>query len=548
MNLFYKIIALVFCLFSHEIQAQEGTGSTSEKKEVSYLSGSLQANGNFFIRDTAIGAANIPQYDHQLFGSDSWLTLQYNRNGYDVGVRIDYFNNSQLLNPKASYSAQGIGRFWARKKIDNLNISAGYLYDQIGRGLIFRSYEARALGIDNALVGLSLTYDLPENTQVKVFAGKQKQQFSTYASTISGGQVESFIQLGKVSLAPGAGVVHRTLDDETANQLVTALSTYSKADSVGLRYNTYAATFYNTLSLGNLSWYVETAFKTAETMFDPFSEKRNRDGSLSVGKFINRSGSVLYSNIGYAAEGLGITLEGKRTEGFNFRTTPFAALNRGLVNFLPPMSRQNTYRLTARYVPATQELGEQAFQVDVKYAPKEHLNFDFNFSNIQNLNQVLLYREFYASLLINKETWQATVGFQHQQYNQEIYEVKPQVPLVKTYSPFVEFLQKFGDKQALRIEAQYMHNKQDFGSWVFGQVEYSYAPNWVLTVSDMWNSDPKKTEKALHYPSVAVAFSRQTNRFTLAYVKQVEGVVCTGGVCRLEPAFSGVRLTVNSSF
>ncbi|MFN9380586.1 MAG: DUF6029 family protein, partial [Bacteroidota bacterium] len=38
------------------------------------------------------------------------------------------------------------------------------------------------------------------------------------------------------------------------------------------------------------------------------------------------------------------------------------------------------------------------------------------------------------------------------------------------------------------------------------------------------------------------------NLFSLSYIKQVEGVICTGGICRLEPAFSGVRLSLNSSF
>jgi hypothetical protein len=38
------------------------------------------------------------------------------------------------------------------------------------------------------------------------------------------------------------------------------------------------------------------------------------------------------------------------------------------------------------------------------------------------------------------------------------------------------------------------------------------------------------------------------NRITLGYVRQVEGINCTGGVCRLEPAFNGVKATLTSSF
>jgi hypothetical protein len=87
------------------------------------LSGNLELNGNFYIRDSLIGAANIPQYDHQLFGADAWLNLNYSNWGFDFGLRLDVFNNSQLLNPQSSYTAQGIGRWYVRKSMEKLTIS-----------------------------------------------------------------------------------------------------------------------------------------------------------------------------------------------------------------------------------------------------------------------------------------------------------------------------------------------------------------------------------------------------------------------------------------
>jgi hypothetical protein len=51
-----------------------------------------------------------------------------------------------------------------------------------------------------------------------------------------------------------------------------------------------------------------------------------------------------------------------------------------------------------------------------------------------------------------------------------------------------------------------------------------------------------------HYYNFFMAHTRGANRFTLAYVKQVDGINCSGGVCRYEPAFSGVKATVTSSF
>ena len=127
--------------------------------------------------------------------------------------------------------------------------------------------------------------------------------------------------------------------------------------------------------------------------------------------------------------------------------------------------------------------------------------------------------------------------------------------------PYAEFLYKLDRKKALRFEAQVMNvnevsignenEKTDYGDWVFGLVEFSMAPHWTFTISDMFNMNPGKNspigpdgEKAsIHYPRFDVFYTHKANRFSLSYVKQVEGVVCSGGICRLEPAFSGVKMT-----
>ncbi|NND33280.1 MAG: hypothetical protein HKN76_11880, partial [Saprospiraceae bacterium] len=120
-------------------------------QEQAYLSGQLQINGNLFLEDDRIGASNTPQYDHQLVGADTWLDLNYQIKGFDIGARIDIFNNSNLLNPRNSYSDQGLGKWYVKKQVDKLFMEIGYIYDQIGSGLIFRSYEERPLLIDNGL-------------------------------------------------------------------------------------------------------------------------------------------------------------------------------------------------------------------------------------------------------------------------------------------------------------------------------------------------------------------------------------------------------------
>jgi hypothetical protein len=532
------------------------------------ITGSLQANGNIFIKDSLIGAANIPQYERQFFGGESWLALNYNNWGFDIGIRYDLFNNSNLLNPTDSYTDQGIGRWYVSKNINKLGISAGYIYDQIGSGLIFRAWEDRALLIDNALKGVRLSYEITPDIFIKGFSGRQKNLFETYGSILSGVNVEGFFTLGKnnaISISPGVGLVHKNLNDQTVSNLVNTLSTYHPNDKIGAKYNTYAYSLYNTLNMGNFTWYVEGAMKSREVFFDPEADRSLFSGGTTKGKFVFETGNIVYSSLSYAMEGLSVTLEAKRTENFSFRTDPFVGLNRGMVNYLPPMAKLHTYRLKSRYLPATLELSEQAFQMETRYSPTDKWTLGVAFSNISTLDSEPLYRDldFEFNYKPNNKylfLW----GLQIQNYNQEVYQEKPDVPMINAFIPYFEALYTIDRRKSLRVEAQYMYvgmdetagYRQDYGQWLFAQVEYSIAPKWTFTVSDMYNVDPGKLSPSddqgnklkIHYPRFDLFFNQKNNRYSLSYVKQVEGIVCTGGICRLEPAFNGVRFTLNSTF
>ena len=530
----------VLQLYQIEVKAQDD----------GILTGLLQLNANVFVEDQAIGAANTPQYDHQLFGLESWLDLNYQLKGFDLGVRFDAFHNSNLLNPTGSYSDQGVGRWHIKKQLANLHIGVGYLYDQLGSGVIFRAYEERPLLIDNALYGVSLKYTLGDFLLIKTLAGKQKNLFETYESFVKGAAMEGFFTLGKnkrISMVPGAGLVNKTWSDNQIEQLINTVKTYTPVDSVGLYYNSWAFTLYNTLSIGPLVWYVEAAFKKDDVFFDADEQRSLYTGETTLGKFRNDAGSVFYSSASFGLKGIGVTLEFKETRNFTFRADPFTTLNRGLMNFLPPMSRVNSFRLKSRYIPATQEVSERGVQMEFRYALSKKWKIVQYFSNINTREGGMLYREFDTEVLYKRSrNFQLTLGLQSQQYNQETFEGKSGVPMVRTVIPYLQILKKFKKRKSLRFESQFMATGQDFGSWLFGLVEYNMAPRWSFAISDMYNIDPKKTS-ALHYPRMDIVYNQKSNRFSLSFVKQVEGVVCAGGICRLEPAFSGIKFNLIST-
>ncbi len=532
------------------------------------FSGGVEMNINYFQRDSLIGAVGTPQYDStdviDHYGGELWVTLNYRIKGWEIGVRGDLFQNSNLRDPNGSYSGIGLGRLSVSKRWDKLELSLGHIYDQIGSGLIYRAWESRPLFIDNALVGGAIKYDLTDYLTVRAFAGKQKWIFGVNPGEISGVALDGFFSFGTESpltISPGIGFVNRRKDQITVDELVDVVRNYIGDERIELGYNNQAYSLYNTLTYKNITWYSELALKGIETFRDPNELKTEVTGVRTFGKYVRERGSVIYNSISYARKGLGITVEAKRTENFNFRSDPTLGLNLGLINFMPPMNRQNTYRLTARYSPATQDLSEIAYQFDLSYKFNRKLSANVNYSNIKTLDGTTLYREYFTEWVYKqKRKWQLSGGLQIQNYNQEVYEVKPEVPLVKTITPFAEFLYRFTRKKSLRIETQYMNTDQDFGSWFFAQLELGLAPHWIIELSGMYNSDPNEnsssvprdpeTKEVLNilYPTVGVTYIHHSNRLSLRYVKQVEGIVCSGGICRLEPAFSGVRMSFSSTF
>ena len=528
MKKFLYAIPLFFCLHA---QAQQGN-----------LSGDLMMNVNFFQRDTNIKAAGNQLYDNFLSGGEGWLGLRYAGFGFTGIVRFDAFHNSNLQNPTSALTAAGIGMFSLSKEFKKLTITGGHIYDQIGSGIIFRAYEDRGLLIDNALFGLHLKYRLNDHVTVKGFSGQTKNLFERYQPILKGMNIETDFDLGsKAHITPGIGIVNRTMDKGSMDAVVGTINDLPMTDRFIPTYNMYAATLYNTLNAGNFTWYVEGALKSQEALAMPNEGLRNK------------SGNVIYTTLGYSMNKLGVNASLKRTENFVMRTSPNEVLLKGIFNWQPIIAQIRPQRLIARYTPPSQDLSELASNLNAFYTPNDKLNFNLAYTRINTLKDQVLYRELFVETEIRTiKNVLLHMGIQYLNYNQSIYQVKniDDYPIVKAFTPFIEIGYKINKKNSIRAELQYMSTKQDYGSWVFGLLEYNISPTWSFAVSDMYNVKPNKihVSAAHHYPNVFVAYTKDANRFTLQYVKQVDGINCTGGVCRYEPAFSGFKIGVTSSF
>ncbi len=503
------------------------------------LSGDLMANVNFFQRDSAINAANNPLYDNVLSGGESWLSLRYNYKGFTATLRADALHNSNLYNPTQALSGFGIGAWSLSKDFKDLTITGGYIYDQIGSGILFRAYEDRGLLIDNALAGLHLKYRLTNNINLKAFTGQHKNIFDRYNPIVKGFNAEGDFSIGQnIHIAPGLGALNRTLDQSSMDAVVATINNQEKDTRFVPKYNMYAFTAYNTLMAGDFSWYVEGAYKTNEAILI--------DQTLE-----NVNGNVLFSTLGYARKGIAVNLSGKRTDNFVMRTSPNEVLLRGLMNWQPIVARIRPQRLMARYTPASLDVSELALGSDVLIAPNDDVSIILNYTHINTLEDIKLYREAYIEAEYRGiKDWILHGGVQVLEYNQRVYQINPARGMVEAVTPFLEVTYRISKQKSIRTQWEYMETKQDFGSWLFGLVEFNIAPRWSFAVSDMYNIKPNKAvaPKPEHYYNFFIAHTKGPHRFTGAYVRQVEGINCTGGVCRYEPAFSGVRFGITSTF
>ena len=152
-----KIIAFLFVLPFFGL-AQNNSGE---------IHGDFDLSLQTYNEDESIGALAADE----VMLNNAYLNLLYTKSKFTVGIRYESY-----LNAKADYDPEfrgnGIPYRFASYNNDGLEITAGSFYEQFGSGLIFRSYEEKNLGLDNAIDGIRLKYSPTNGMYLKTFIGK----------------------------------------------------------------------------------------------------------------------------------------------------------------------------------------------------------------------------------------------------------------------------------------------------------------------------------------------------------------------------------------
>jgi hypothetical protein len=555
-------------LLNLEAGAQEGGG---------ILDGA-QIHGNFdlyaqqYNRDSIIGAPIVPEKS----GINAFTNLIVTKGKFSAGTRLEsYMPPVQGFDPRFGEQAIGIPFRYASYDDANFSITVGSFYDQFGNGLILRTYEERALGLDNAFDGLRVRATPFKGVHLKGLIGNQRYYWQksdgivrAFDAEIQVNEMFSKLESSELRVALGGSFV----------------SKFQRAGNASLELPENVAGGAGRLQVNykNFGFIGEYAFKA-------------NDPTLN-NHYIYRNGEGIFLSATYSRKGFGVNISAKSIDNMEFRSDREAGFNDLFINYLPALTRQHTYNLSATLYPyATQPNGEIGIQGDLIYmipkgsaiGGKYGTSIQINVSLINSMGrdylahpnadtaiallqqQVYLdkdeQRQGYETNLLSwgdeiyyrdynieidrkfTKNFKLKASYVYQNYNIELIQNKVS-PNVEAHIAIVEGLNKLSKKHSIRWEAQTMLTEQDQGDWVFGLVEFGYSPHWMITVLNQYNYGNKVKELRVNYPTAQLTYVWDAHRFSVGYGRQRAGIFCVGGVCRNVPAANGLTVAITSSF
>jgi hypothetical protein len=550
-----KLLLSILIFFPFSLFAQE------KSKFPFFLNGSIQSDILFPQEDKVIGAEAYDEFAR----TNTYADLNLTSNFLDAGVRFEYLKYP-LPGFEPEFGGWGLPHFYATGKYRNVKLTVGDFYDQFGNGLVFRTYEERSLGIDNALRGARLVYEPYKGIHLKALGGKQRRYWEWNEGYVLGSDLELSIDqwIGKLEesntfLTVGSSFVSKHEPDET-------ITTPDNVYRLNLPLNVGAFAIRARLQKGNYTFITE------------YAEKAN-DPSTDNNYIYKRGNALLFSG-SYSKTGMSALLQVKRSDNMSFRSVRSQRLNSSFVNHLPAFTQQQTYALAALYPYATQPDGEWAFQGSFSYNFKRNTGLGgkhgttvkLNASHIRNIKKQYIEeynpdvpltifgtkgysspffsmgKELYyqdINLSIDKKLskdFKLNLMYMNQYIDLSV--VKKEIGVVKSNIFIAEGKYQINKKLTLRSELQYLNTRQDEKDWLYGVIEVSVLPYFMFTISDMYNAGTTD----IHYYKALVSYTYNAHFIQFGYGRTRAGRDCSGGVCRDVPASRGFTLSYNYNF
>ena len=542
------ILAAVLSAASLSLSAQEG----------GYITGSLESNDYQYVNDLASGAVAADDR----FGSNNYLKLDYYNGKFSAGIQVEGYLPASVGYP-SELSGINLSNIYATWRDEDFSVTAGTFYDQFGSGLLFRSWEERSLGLNNAVTGARFTYNYKDIVAFKALWGLPRFGMGVFTNNTNKENTPT------------------NLDTQVRGADVSfALSNLLEWDNVYLaaegsllsRYEPITADLMDEGGKPNSLGYSARAnfesngfFAKAEYVGAGMKYYQNPD-VRSDEWYLKKKGNAQLLEFGYNGRGLGLTVTGRRLEWMKSQILSGNVSTSNMINYVPAMCTQYTYMLTNfhPYSPQTGLLqqnftnsGEMGGQIDAFYnfrrgtkiGGKRGMRVHANFSTYYAIAQEgtvrpgnLLFRDF--SFDVERQwtkKFKTILLYSLQQYN-DSYGASAEY---MTQNIIVaDMLYKWTPTFSTKLELQYLQTRQDKRDWMAALLEVNFAPHWSVYASDMINHGSTQ----LHYYNAGVSYTKSRTRVALGYGRYKAGYICSGGVCRTIPAYTGASFTITTSF
>lgn len=548
-----KYIILSFCLAL-------AAGASAQGILGGHVTGNIQLDGQISKADSVIGSSDVPE---KLL-CNARADILYTNGDFSAGLRFEAYQNP-MLGFDSRYKGQGIANYFAAYNGEHLSITAGNFYEQFGNGLIFRSYEDRYLGLDNAMLGFDVKYRPVDGVTIKGMVGKQRFFWDYGQGLVRGldGEVSlnSVIkswQEARTRINLGAGFVSKYEDDET---VLADIPGYK----LNLPLNVGAGAFRMDLMRGNWGLQAEYAIK-------------GQDPNV-LNNYIYKKGNALFLSASYSQKGLSANIQAKRVDNMCFKSVRSQTGEMLYINYIPAISKQHTYAFLTMYPYATQSTGEMGLQGDLMFKIKKDTPLGGKYGTDFHLNGSMIYGlDTTAIGGRGTDGYTATAfGTGDLYYADASLEVAKKLStktkLTATYgyvvfNPIVEghhgdihhnhvligdLTYKINKKNVLRLEAEWLGSDSKYdaevddkrcGDWLMGLVEYNFTSAFFVSLSDQYCYK----DGIGNYYNISMGYTKGATRLQVGYGKQREGIICIGGVCRQVPASNGLTFSLTTSF
>ncbi|GIJ93348.1 hypothetical protein CAPN002_05660 [Capnocytophaga stomatis] len=539
----------------------------------------FESNSQYYIDDDKVKLEEI-EAQHR-FRSNNYLKIDYRIKNFEFGIQGESYAPKALLHYNPQLKDYHIGTAFARYNNlqKGIDITAGHFYEQFGSGLALRFWEDRALGINNALFGGRIKWNLQDIFQLKVLGGRQRigMGFDFSKGFILGSDAELDIS--------------QLLKKEEYTLKIGGLFTMRNEDiskkQPQSEKNTSIFGFRTDYSGEKFNFSGEYLYKTKDIHYElqEFYPK------------INRAGNALLLNMGYNnGDNVAFNLNLRRLENFRFfsqRNLVDNVYNYGMINYIPALTKQYEHSLQNIYVYQAQpqmayysyfkKQGEIGGQFDLFYeAPSGSFlggstgaSFAINgsyWAGLKNNVKTTIITDKYGIKNEEVELSSPIIGFGekyyhdlaieyrkpfsdhfttifsylNQYYNSSLIIQKPYQ--VKAHTISAEGTYFLSDTQSIRLEMQHQWANEDLKNWIGNTLEYIPNSQWSFFVSDLYNYGNDDKDKRIHYYNVGTSFSYKATRVALSYGRQRGGVLCVGGVCRIVPESAGLTLNITTNF